>query len=65
MTKSIRVREYTSMMIAARRVSRKPDISSRSVAIERTLLVQLLDTLDDLTGMDTTVPNKITMKVPR
>lgn len=65
MAKPIRLREYTSMMIAARRVSRQSVEKHAGIVIGKALLDQLLETLDDLTGIDTSVPNKVTMKVPR
>lgn len=63
MTKSIRLREYTTLMTRARRVSRSGN--NGVCEISKQMLDELLETLDDLTGIDTSVPNKITVKVPR
>lgn len=63
MSKSIRLREYTRMMISARRAA--IGVDSHTAVIDKQLLLQLLETLDDLTGIDTSVPNKVTMRMPR
>lgn len=61
---SIRVREYTSLMISARRASRQADLGE-FILVKRQVLVTLLDTLDELTSFDTSEPNKIKVRRPK
>lgn len=62
MTTGIRIREYTRMMIDARRISRKNE--DTIVVLEKKLFLRLLNTLDELTGIDTSEPNKIKVRRP-
>lgn len=62
MTAGIRIREYTRMMIDARRISRKNE--DTIVVLDKALFLRLLNTLDELTGIDTSEPNKIKVRRP-
>lgn len=61
MTAGIRIREYTRMMTNARRISRKNE--DTIVVLEKKLFLQLLNTLDELTGIDTSEPNKVRVRM--